>query len=69
MVDEPTLTLKEVAENLRVNLETARRLVSSGRIRGFKPAGVTSGWRVRRSALDRYITERENEAAREGADR
>jgi excisionase family DNA binding protein len=68
MADEPTLTLKEVAERLRLNIETARRLVASGRIRGYKPGGSKSGWRVRKSELDRFVADREASAVPAGTE-
>jgi excisionase family DNA binding protein len=46
------LTIKEVAEYLRITEKTAYRLASERRIPGFKVGG---SWRFRKSEIDEWI--------------
>ena len=46
------LTIKEVADLLRVDLSTAYRHVSNGQIPGLK---VGHGWRVNEDDLEKYM--------------
>ena len=46
------LTLEEVADNLRVSVQTVRRLIDDGELVGIKVRGQ---WRVRQKDLDDYI--------------
>ncbi len=46
------LTIKEVAEYLRLTEKTAYRLASEGKIPGFKVGG---SWRFRKSEIDEWI--------------
>ena len=39
MTDEQYLTVKETADFLKVKVETVRRLIKSGRLKGSKPGG------------------------------
>jgi excisionase family DNA binding protein len=43
------LTLKEVAEELGIHIDTARRLLRTGQIEGYHPD--LKSWRVTREAL------------------
>ncbi len=56
MADTPLtprlLTVKEVAESLRVHARTAYRLVTEGQIRSIR---IGSQWRVPESALAEFI--------------
>ena len=53
MADE-ILTLKEVAAYLKLTEKTAYRLVSEGKLPGFKVGG---SWRFKRDDLDAWIEE------------
>ena len=47
MVDEPLLTVQEVAEQLRVNPETVRRWLRQGKLRGRSaPVGSRGEYRI-----------------------
>ena len=46
------LSLEEVAYRLNVSVQTVRRLIDSGQLKGVK---VGRQWRVRREDLDAYI--------------
>lgn len=46
------LSLEEVAYRLNVSVQTVRRLIESGQLRGVK---VGKQWRVRQEDLDDYI--------------
>ena len=46
------ITIKELAEYLKLNAKTACRLVSEGKIPGFKVGG---SWRFRRSEIEKWI--------------
>ena len=48
------MTVKEVAEYLKLNEKTTYRLVSDGKIPGFKVGGA---WRFRKSDIDSWIVE------------
>jgi len=49
------MTMKEVAEYLKINEKTAYRLASEGKIPGFKVGG---SWRFRQSDIDDWIDKR-----------
>ena len=53
------LTIKEVAEYLKLNEKTTYRLVSEGKIPGFKVGGA---WRFRKAEIVRWIKEQEQNA-------
>jgi excisionase family DNA binding protein len=53
------LTIREVAEYLKLNEKTTYRLVSEGKIPGFKVGGA---WRFRKVEIDRWIKEQEQNA-------
>ncbi|MCC7370278.1 MAG: helix-turn-helix domain-containing protein [Chloroflexi bacterium] len=53
MDEDRLLTVRECAERLRVNPETVRRWLRSGRMRGVILGGDRSGWRVPQSELNR----------------
>ena len=56
MADE-ILTLKEVAEYLKLAEKTAYRLAAEGRLPGFKVGG---SWRFKREDIDRWIEEQKS---------
>ena len=53
MTDE-ILTLKEVAEYLKLAEKTAYRLVAEGKLPGFKVGG---SWRFKRTDIEKWIEE------------
>lgn len=55
------LTIREVAEYLKLNEKTTYRLVSEGKIPGFKVGGA---WRFRKVEIDRWIKEQEQNASK-----
>lgn len=48
---EPIMTIKEVADYLKLNEKTTYRLVSQGKIPGFKVGGT---WRFHREKLEEW---------------
>ena len=48
------MTMKEVAEYLKINEKTAYRLAADGKIPGFKVGG---SWRFRRKEIEAWISE------------
>ena len=57
MADE-ILTLKEVAEYLKLAEKTAYRLAAEGKLPGFKVGG---SWRFTRDELEKWIDQRSRE--------
>lgn len=57
------MTIQEIAEYLRLNEKTAYRLVSDGKIPGFKVGGA---WRFRRSEIDKWIVKQEQKEGNNG---
>ena len=57
MADE-ILTLKEVAEYLKLAEKTAYRLAAEGKLPGFKVGG---SWRFKRDELEKWIDQRSRE--------
>lgn len=54
------MTVREVAEYLRLNEKTTYRYVAEGTIPGFKIGGA---WRFRKSEIDRWIQKQEKLSA------
>ena len=52
MVETDILTIREVADYLRITEKTAYRLAASEKLPGFKVGG---SWRFRRSEIDAWI--------------
>lgn len=50
------LTIRDVAEYLKLNEKTAYRFASEGKIPGFKVGGA---WRFRKTEIDRWIAAQE----------
>ena len=61
MSDDEIMTVKELAEYLKIAEKTAYRFVAEGKIPGFK---VGSAWRFRKKEIDRWINEQERKEAR-----
>lgn len=53
-MNDEILTLKEVAEYLKLAEKTAYRLAAEGKLPGFKVGG---SWRFKREDIDRWIEE------------
>lgn len=58
MTDE-ILTIKEIAEYLKVAEKTIYRLAGSKKLPGFKVGGI---WRFRKSEVDRWIDIQSNKS-------
>jgi excisionase family DNA binding protein len=55
-VAERLLTVPEVAERVRANVQTVRAWLRSGRLKGVRPGGTKLGWRIRESEVERLLT-------------
>ncbi len=55
MVEEQLLTVKEVAEQLKLHPETVRNWLREGRLRGTQIGGTKSGWRIPQSEVRRIV--------------
>jgi excisionase family DNA binding protein len=53
-MENDIMTIKEVADYLKLNEKTAYRLVLDGKIPGFKVGG---SWRFRKSQIEEWIRE------------
>lgn len=56
MSNDEIITIKELAEYLKIAEKTAYRFASEGKIPGFKVGGA---WRFRKVEVDRWIKEQE----------
>lgn len=56
----PIMTLKEVAEYLRIHQTTLRKLIRRGEILGFK---IGSDYRFRRDEIEKWLAEKQRSAA------
>lgn len=56
-MDNDIMTMKEVAEYLKLNEKTAYRLASEGKLPAFKVGG---SWRFQKSEIDQWIKEQSN---------
>ncbi len=57
---EEILTLKEVAEYLKLAEKTAYKLAAEGKLPGFKVGG---SWRFKAVDIDKWIEEKKNKGA------
>lgn len=53
-MDSDIMTMKEVADYLKINDKTAYKLTAEGKIPGFKVGGA---WRFKKSEIDSWIAE------------
>jgi excisionase family DNA binding protein len=53
-MDTDIMTMKEVADYLKINDKTAYKLAAEGKIPGFKVGGA---WRFKKSEIDSWIKE------------
>ncbi|MCD6460756.1 helix-turn-helix domain-containing protein [bacterium] len=63
MSDEGILTMKELAEYLKIAEKTAYRFALEGKIPGFKVGGA---WRFRKSEIDRWISKQKRKEGDNG---
>ena len=63
MSDEGILTMKDVAEYLKIAEKTAYRFALEDKLPGFKVGGA---WRFRKSEIDRWISEQERKEGSDG---
>ncbi len=57
---ERYLTVAEVAARLKVNHDTVRRWLKTGRLHGILPGGTKAGYRIPASALAQFIADAEH---------
>ena len=57
MRSDRLLTVTEVAEQLRVDPETVRRMLRAGRLKGSMPVSPRAGWRIPQSEVERILEE------------
>ena len=55
------LTVKDVADRLQVPEDTVRVWLRQGRLRGIRPGGKKTGWRVTESDLGQFLDQRSNQ--------
>ncbi|MDZ4760991.1 MAG: helix-turn-helix domain-containing protein [Alphaproteobacteria bacterium] len=55
-MESDVMTIREVADYLKLAEKTAYRLAAEGKIPGFK---VGASWRFRKSEIDRWIVAQE----------
>lgn len=60
MTDDKIMTVRQVAEYLKLTEKTTYKLVSEGKIPGFKVGG---SWRFRESEIDGWIKKQERKGA------
>lgn len=56
MSNDQIMTVRELAEYLKIAEKTAYRFASEGKVPGFKVGGA---WRFRKAEVDRWIKEQE----------
>ena len=62
-MSERVLTVPEVAERLRINEETVRRWLRTGKIRGVRLGGTRAGYRIPESEVGRLLSPEPGKAA------
>ena len=58
MTEPEWLLVDEVAERMRVSVETVRRWIKSGDLAAFAAGGGRGGYRIRRDDLEAFIERR-----------
>lgn len=53
-MDEELLTVEEIADRLKVHIESVRRWLRDGKLKGYR-INRRVGWRVPVSELDRFV--------------
>ena len=59
MSNNKWVTTKEIAKRLNIHVETVRRWLRTGALRGVQVGGK-SGYRIREMDLDEFLRSREN---------
>ena len=54
------LTVREVAERIRVSEWTVTDWLRKGQLRGMRPGGTKAGWRIAEADLDDFLAARAN---------
>jgi excisionase family DNA binding protein len=62
-MDSDIMTMREVAEYLKINEKTAYKLAADGKIPGFKVGGA---WRFRKSEIDKWSVEEASNKNKKG---
>ena len=62
-MDNNIMTVKEVADYLKVNDRTVYRLATSNKLPGFKVGG---SWRFRKNEIELWISEQSNQKSNGG---
>lgn len=62
-MDSDIMTMREVAEYLKINEKTAYKLAADGKIPGFKVGGA---WRFRKSEIDKWSVEEASNKRNQG---
>ena len=62
-MSERVLTVPEVAERLRINEETVRRWLRTGKIQGVRLGGTRAGYRIPESEVARLLSPEQGKAA------
>jgi len=55
MIDEQAYTVPEIAKRLRVTEWTVREWLRAGKLKGYRPGGTKTGWRVDEADLRGFI--------------
>jgi len=63
MINNDILTIREVADYLRLAEKTVYRYAPEGKIPGFKVGGA---WRFRKSEIDKWIKKQEQNTKKRG---
>jgi excisionase family DNA binding protein len=64
---ETWMTVRDVADYLKVHEETVRRWIRDGELPVLDLGGQKTGYRIRRDALDRFIAERYGPVGKDAA--
>lgn len=65
MLNDDIMTMKELADYLKIAEKTAYRFASEGKVPGFK---VGSAWRFRKSDIDEWIKRQADEGMKQKGD-
>lgn len=57
IVMDELLTIKEVAQKLKMHPDTIKRMLIAGKMPGYK---IEGSWRVKQDELERWIEDRKN---------
>jgi excisionase family DNA binding protein len=62
-MSDRVLTVPEVAERLRINEETVRRWLRTGKLQGVRLGGTRAGYRIAESEVERLLRPEPGKAA------